>query len=125
MFRPMLILAQDSSGDVSQIFYGLAAALVLLVVGAIGVFLVRKYLSSEVPTAAGAGSLLGEMRRLRDTGQLSKEEFDRVKAKLVADAQKELIDVPKPVDPNRRNLKQPGLIVQDKGPPHDPAKPSE
>ncbi len=122
----MLILAQDSSGDVSQIFYGLAAALVLLIVGAIGVLVVRRYLSTEAPTSAvGAGSLLGEMRRLRDSGQLSKEEFDRVKAKLVADAQKELIDVPKPVDPNRRGGKQPGLIVQDKGPPPDPAKPSE
>ena len=124
------IIAQSSADAATQVFFYLAIVVVVLLVGAVVILFLRRRMTVRESGPAETSSILSQMRQLRDSGQMSKEEFDRVKSKLVSKAQAELSAMPKPVDPNRRSQQRTnaagsktGLIVQDKGPKPDSALP--
>ena len=65
-----------------QVLPGRIMLLVGVVVGAAGIYLVRRMLQGG-HGAPGEGFTLDELRRMRAAGQLSDEEFERAKALII------------------------------------------
>lgn len=70
--------------------------IVIAITGSLLVVLawVRRRMKEPEPT--GSGMPLAELRRLRDQGEITAEEFDRAKAKLLAGARRDLADYTSP-----------------------------
>lgn len=69
-----------TSPDFSGMFLAVVGLLVLCLVGFVGVLFVRRYMQKPDEQV---GFSLSELRRLRDTGQMSGEEYDRIRANVV------------------------------------------
>jgi uncharacterized membrane protein len=123
----MLLLSQSSTSAMGDIFIAIAVIATLIVAGAVTVMYVRKRMAYDAPAGGTeSGSMLSALRKLRDTGEISPEEFEKAKEKLVSKAQKELSELPQVLPANRRGAaKGPGLKVEDKGPPPDKAIPEK
>src|SRR6476661_303068 len=80
----VLPLAQDSGGAPAAILWS-AVVIGICVAGFFLLSMVRKRLK-EAPTAEGpaAGFTLSDLRQLHKSGQMSDEEFERARAKIVA-----------------------------------------
>jgi Short C-terminal domain len=84
-------------------FFGwLFAILVILIVGMyVAVYVKKRLKEPDEPT--GPGFTLSDLRQLHKSGQMSDEEFERAKAKIVVAAKTAALrDPPKPVDPPKR-----------------------
>ncbi len=77
-----VILAQAAEDLFGQLLPWLIMLLVVVVVGAGGIYLVRRMLQSG-PSASEEGFTLYELRRMRAAGQLSDEEFEQAKALII------------------------------------------
>ena len=77
-----VILAQAAEDLFGQVLPWLIMLLVVVVVGAAGIYLVRRMLQGS-HGATGEGFTLYELRRMRAAGQLSDEEFERAKALII------------------------------------------
>ena len=77
-----VILAQAAEDLFGQLLPWLIMLLVVAVVGAAGIYLVRRMLQGK-HGAPGEGFTLYELRRMRAAGQLSDEEFERAKAMII------------------------------------------
>ena len=77
-----VILAQAAEDLFGQVLPWLIMLLVVVVVGAAGIYLVRRMLQGG-HGATGEGFTLYELRRMRTAGQLSDEEFERAKALII------------------------------------------
>ena len=62
--------------------------MVLLTVGFFVVSRLRRRLQEPDPPLAGAGFSLADLRQLHKNGQMSTEEFERAKAKVVENARR-------------------------------------
>jgi len=84
MDDPLRILAQADNpptGEIMLLAAVLAAAVLLL--GVIAMWLRRRYLSGA-SSEAGEAMTLADLRDLHRSGQLSDEEFDKAKARMIA-----------------------------------------
>jgi Short C-terminal domain len=84
-------------------FFGwLLAILVILIVGMyVAVYVKKRLKEPDEPT--GPGFTLSDLRQLHKSGQMSDEEFERAKAKIVVAAKTAALREPaKPVDPPKR-----------------------
>ncbi len=77
-----VILAQAAEDLFGQVLPWLIMLLVVVVVGAAGIYFVRRMLQGGHRTT-GEGFTLDELRRMRAAGQLSDEEFERAKALII------------------------------------------
>ncbi len=77
-----IILGQAAEDLFGQLLPWLIMLLVVVVVGAAGIYLVRRMLQGG-HSATGEGFTLYELRRMRAAGQLSDEEFERAKALII------------------------------------------
>ena len=77
-----VVLAQAAEDLFGQLLPWLIMLLVVVVVGAAGIYLVRRMLQGG-HGAPGEGFTLYELRRMRAAGQLSDEEFERAKALII------------------------------------------
>jgi len=77
-----VILAQAAEDLFGQLLPWLIMLLGVVVVGAGGIYLVRRMLQGG-HGAAGEGFTLDELRRMRAAGQLSDDEFERAKALII------------------------------------------
>jgi hypothetical protein len=82
---PRLLADDDWFGVVIDCVF----LLIIVAAGAYGVIWLRKRIWSPDETEAiGTGFTLGDMRHLHKTGQISEEEFNRAKAKILEAAQR-------------------------------------
>jgi hypothetical protein len=72
-----------------RIGIGLAAIVVIAAVGLVVLTVVRRRLN-HASSSQAADFSLSDLRRLRDEGQISPDEFDRAKARIVSQAQQTL-----------------------------------
>jgi hypothetical protein len=72
-----------------RIGIGLAAIVMIAAIGMVVLALVRRRLGEQSSSDAADFSL-AELRRLRDHGQMSPDEFDRAKARIVSQTQETL-----------------------------------
>jgi hypothetical protein len=95
-----LLAAEDTSA--TEVLLWSAAMLVLLAVGmAFAVRLKRRMKQVDDAPASMAGFTLSDLRQMHRAGQLTDEEFDRAKGKIVAAAQKAAERIPPQTDPAR------------------------
>lgn len=73
-----------SAEGLSRILIPIGGLIVLAVVGGMGVMAVRRRLLSKDSAATDQGGLLDDLRRMRDTGQISAEEFDAARKSIAA-----------------------------------------
>ena len=93
MFTPMEMLAQTPRTSPSQIFFVVGLLIGAAVVLGLVILLVRrKMLGVESSTADQAG-LMDQLRHLRDSGEITPEEFDAARKSMVSRMTK---DTPKP-----------------------------
>ncbi|MGH7175991.1 MAG: SHOCT domain-containing protein [Tepidisphaeraceae bacterium] len=94
------LVGQEETSQTSVFIW--SAALIFFVLVMFGVLAwVRKRLSAD-KEFHGEGFTLGDLRRLRESGQMSEEEFDRAKAKLVRSVHQSLAkEATKPAGPAR------------------------
>jgi hypothetical protein len=82
-----LILAQADSSDIVLVT---ASLIVLVLLGAMAVFWLRRRMHGEdAPSGDGGGFSLGDLRKLLKEGKITPEEFDRAKVKAVEAAQRQ------------------------------------
>jgi len=58
--------------------------IILLVIGAAGVMRLRRWLKEDDAPTGGIGFTLSDLRQLHKQGQMTDEEFERARAKMVA-----------------------------------------
>ena len=82
-----------------RIGIGLAAVVMIAAVGLILLTVVRRRFNQH-GSVESADFSLAELRRLRDEGQMSPDEFDRAKARIISQAQETLA----PTEPGKDNM---------------------
>ena len=94
------ILAQARTGSPgTAIALGLGVILVLALLGAAIALIVRKRMSAGDVGPASAGFTLSDLRRLHREGDLSDDEYQRAKAKIVDGYQRANAPAADPNDP--------------------------
>lgn len=69
---------------VSRILIPIGGLIVIAVIGGVGVLAVRRWMLANNSTALDHGGLLDDLKRMRDLGQLSQEEFDAARKSIAA-----------------------------------------
>ncbi len=81
---PAPILAADDEGSVGGVVFWSIVLFLLLIVGFWAVTRLKRRMADTGPQpGAEAGFTLSDLRRLHREGQMSDEEFERAKAKIV------------------------------------------
>jgi hypothetical protein len=80
---PICLLADDVSSSSSSLYFWSAVLVIVVTVLFVALYFVRRALHVD-QDVHGEGFTLGDLRRMQKDGQLSAEEFDRAKAKMVA-----------------------------------------
>lgn len=84
---PITIATTTSSGGGGSIWLPLALLIAAVIIGGLVVLALRKkFLGEQEPPRQAVGGLLDEMRRMHAAGELSDEEFDRVRKRLARKA---------------------------------------
>jgi hypothetical protein len=76
----------DSTADAFDVIVACGVVIVVLVIAGGGVMLMRRWLKSDDHSPAATGFSLTDLRQLRDSGQMSAEEYERARGKLSAAA---------------------------------------
>src|SRR6185436_2540587 len=104
-------LLADSS--VGSIFVWSFILIILVVIGAAGVMRLRRWLKEDDDTtpSGGIGFTLSDLRRLHKQGQMTDEEFERARAKMVEAGRAMAAKMPHPLarpsDPTGQNRAPP------------------
>jgi hypothetical protein len=108
MLAAMLSLADDD--DPSGVVFACVFLLIIVVGGAYAViWLRRRYWGKDDDMGVGQmGFTLGDLRHLHKSGQISKEEFDKAKEKVVAAAKRAAEREANPPGPNAPNQRPGG-----------------
>src|SRR5690554_1191289 len=93
-------LAQTPS--IAPVFFWLLVLLGLVVIAAAAALWLRRWYRSDQSTAA-IGFTLGDLRRLHREGQMTDDEFERAKARMIAGAKRALERDAAP-DPETENV---------------------
>jgi hypothetical protein len=103
------MLAELTPGDRNRIIWALAVMLVLVFVGFFGIMIFRRKLTSESDAdgSSDVGFSLSDLRRMRDEGEITSEEYEITRAKVVAKVRSTLDGKPK--KGNVREKDEPGL----------------
>ena len=103
LFAPLVInvLAQDSSGSMLRVIGWSLVLICLLVVGFFAISKLRQWLREDDTPAPGIGFTLSDLRQLHKQGQMTDEEFERAKAKIVGGAKAMAAKLPDPLARDR------------------------
>jgi hypothetical protein len=95
------VLAQDSSGSMLRVIGWSLVLICLLVVGFFAISKLRQWLREDDTPAPGIGFTLSDLRQLHKQGQMTDEEFERAKAKIVGGAKAMAAKLPDPLARDR------------------------
>jgi len=95
------LLAQQSSGSILPVFGWSFVLICLLVCGFFAISKLRQWLKEEDVPAAGIGFTLSDLRQLHKQGQMTDEEFERAKAKIIGGAKAMAAKLPDPLARDR------------------------
>ena len=87
-------LAESGAGGV---FVWSFILIVLLVIGAAAVMRLRRWLKEDDAPSGGIGFTLSDLRQLHKEGQMTDEEFERARAKMVAAGRAMAAKMPHPL----------------------------
>lgn len=73
-----------TAAGLTRILIPIGGLIVLAVVGGLGVMAVRKWMLAKDSVSVDHGGMLDDLRRMRDTGQISVEEFDAARKTIAA-----------------------------------------
>jgi hypothetical protein len=92
-----LMLAELTPADRNKVFTALAIMLVLVVIGFVGIMIFRRKLRAEdkADSSGDVGFSLSDLRRMRDDGEITPEEYEITRAKVVAKVRSSLDGKPK------------------------------
>ena len=84
ILTPMEILAQTPRTSPSQIFFVVGLLIGAAVVLGLVILLVRRKMLGRESSSAEQVGLMDQLRRLRDSGEITPEEFDAARKSMVA-----------------------------------------
>lgn len=94
----LALLAQSPRTTPSQIFFVVGLLIGAAVVLGLVILLVRRKMLSNESTSAQQSGLMDQLRQLRDSGQISPEEYDAARKSMVARLAREAPKPPRPSD---------------------------
>jgi hypothetical protein len=88
----------------NAMLFWLGVLLVIVVIGFAVLMLFRRRLTEEqAPSSQDVGFSLSDLRAMRDRGEITAEEYERTRAKVVANV-KRMVDAPPPSPKERRDI---------------------
>jgi hypothetical protein len=100
--------------DYTPILEACGFLMIVMAISAVAVFLVRRRMSvsdEPLPPGEGGGFSLSDLRRLRDSGQMTAEEYEKTR-KMVAAAARRQLDTPDSAKP--KDSRAPNPPVSDR-----------
>ncbi len=91
------ILAELTPTDRNRVITALAIMLILVIVGFVGIMIFRRKLNADdkADSSGDVGFSLSDLRRMRDDGEITPEEYEITRAKVVAKVRSSLDGKPK------------------------------
>jgi uncharacterized membrane protein len=101
----ILVLAQDSGGSMLRVIAWSLVLICLLMVGFFAISKLRHWMRDDDMPAPGIGFTLSDLRQLHKQGQMTDEEFERAKSKIVGGAKAMAAKLPDPLARDRGGAK--------------------
>jgi uncharacterized membrane protein len=101
----ILVLAQDSGGSMLRVIAWSLVLICLLMVGLFAISKLRQWMRDDDMPAPGIGFTLSDLRQLHKQGQMTDEEFERAKSKIVGGAKAMAAKLPDPLARDRGGAK--------------------
>ena len=101
----ILVLAQDSGGSMLRVIAWSLVLICLLMVGFFAISRLRQWMRDDDMPAPGIGFTLSDLRQLHKQGQMTDEEFERAKSKIVGGAKAMAAKLPDPLARDRGGAK--------------------
>jgi uncharacterized membrane protein len=101
----ILVLAQDSGGSMLRVIAWSLVLICLLMVGFFAISKLRQWMRDDDMPAPGIGFTLSDLRQLHKQGQMTDEEFERAKSKIVGGAKAMAAKLPDPLARDRGGAK--------------------
>ena len=95
------VIAQQRSESILPVFGWSFVLICLLVVGFFAISKLRQWLKEDDTPAPGIGFTLSDLRQLHKQGQMTDEEFERAKAKIIGGAKAMAAKLPDPLARDR------------------------
>ena len=120
MPAPAFLIAQAGEQSILPVFGWSLVLICLLVGGFFAISKLRQWLrdDTDVP-ASPIGFTLSDLRQLHKQGQMTDEEFERAKAKILGSAKAMAAKLPDPLARDRRQQQQQPPRSSSAGPPLD------
>src|SRR5688572_769627 len=117
------MIAQQSAESILPVFGWSLVLIILLVGGFYAISKLRQWLKDDAAPGPAIGFTLSDLRQLHRQGQMTDEEFERAKAKMVASGKAMASKLPDPLARDRRGpaSQPPSRAI----PPVDPADPTD
>ena len=109
-FLDLHVIAQQRGESVLPVFGWSLVLICLLLGGFFAISKLRQWLKEDDTPTAGIGFTLSDLRQLHKQGQMTDEEFERAKAKIIGGAKAMAAKLPDPLARDRRT-KPPGPPV--------------
>jgi hypothetical protein len=89
-------IAELTPEDRNKVLIALAILMALVVVGGVGILLFRRRLNAEegADASANVGFSLSDLREMRDRGEITAEEYDATRAKVIVKVKASLVAKP-------------------------------
>ena len=97
----LVVLAQDSGQGMLRVIGWSLVLICLLMVGFFAYSRLRQWMQDDDMPAPGIGFTLSDLRQLHKQGQMTDEEFERAKSKIVGGAKAMAAKLPDPLARNR------------------------
>lgn len=79
---PVILAAASTTGGTSRLLAWVVVLIVLVLAGAVAVLLIRRRVLGSQGTGDGAESLMQSLRRLRDEGRMTHEEYEAARRSM-------------------------------------------
>ncbi len=76
--------AQQKSSVLGTVWLWLGILIVVVIAGGVAIMMYRRKVLANDDASASAGGMMDDLRRMRDSGQMSQEEYDAVRRNLAA-----------------------------------------
>jgi uncharacterized membrane protein len=102
MSARFFVIAQQGGESILPVFGWSLVLICLLVGGFFAISKLRQWLREDDTPAPSIGFTLSDLRQLHKQGQMTDEEFERAKAKIVGSAKSMAANLPDPLARDRR-----------------------